>query len=445
MVRNKELRQLALACAVIAALSAVGGFALHPAAGFLSLVSSAALGGVFLGFTRARYRRIAQLAEEVDRVLHNADTLSIQDAEEGELSILHSELTKMTLRLREQNAALRREKRHLADALADIAHQLRTPLTAANLTLSLLKTTKEPQERRTLLRETQVLFRQMDWLLNTLLKQSRLDADMVVFQRAPVAVDDLVRAALRPFLLSFELHSITLETDLSPGATWMGDRHWLTEALQNLLKNALDHVSLTIAKGEFTAIIGSSGSGKSTLLHIIAGVDIPTSGTVFLNGQDVYAQNRQQLAIFRRRQVGMIYQFHNLIPTLNVVENITLPILMDHRKVNQERLEELLTLLGLQDRRGHLPNQLSGGQQQRVAIGRALMNSPAVMLADEPTGSLDSQNSQEILRLLKESHRKYHQTLLLVTHDASIALQADRILTIADGRVVRDERRVVRP
>ena len=207
---------------------------------------------------------------------------------------------------------------------------------------------------------------------------------------------------------------------------------------------ALDHVSLTIAKGEFTAIIGSSGSGKSTLLHIIAGVDIPTSGTVFLNGQDVYAQNRQQLAIFRRRQVGMIYQFHNLIPTLNVVENITLPILMDHRKVNQERLEELLTLLGLQDRRGHLPNQLSGGQQQRVAIGRALMNSPAVMLADEAT--IKQRISIPLLRtLLKESHRKYHQTLLLVTHDASIALQADRILTIADGRVVRDERRVVRP
>lgn len=209
---------------------------------------------------------------------------------------------------------------------------------------------------------------------------------------------------------------------------------------------ALDHVSLTIAKGEFTAIIGSSGSGKSTLLHIIAGVDIPTSGTVFLNGQDVYAQNRQQLAIFRRRQVGMIYQFHNLIPTLNVVENITLPILMDHRKVNQERLEELLTLLGLQDRRGHLPNQLSG---RAAAAGG---HRPG---ADEfsrchagrmsPPGSLDSQNSQEILRLLKESHRKYHQTLLLVTHDASIALQADRILTIADGRVVRDERRVVRP
>ena len=206
---------------------------------------------------------------------------------------------------------------------------------------------------------------------------------------------------------------------------------------------ALDHVSLTIAKGEFTAIIGSSGSGKSTLLHIIAGVDIPTSGTVFLNGQDVYAQNRQQLAIFRRRQVGMIYQFHNLIPTLNVVENITLPILMDRRRVNGERLEDLLRLLGLQDRRSHLPNQLSGGQQQRVAIGRALMNAPAVMLADEPTGSLDSRNGHEIVKLLKESNRKYGQTLLLVTHDENIALQADRIIGISDGRVVRDER--VRP
>lgn len=205
---------------------------------------------------------------------------------------------------------------------------------------------------------------------------------------------------------------------------------------------ALDRVSLTIHKGEFTAIIGSSGSGKSTLLHIIGGVDIPTSGKVFLEGQDVYAQSPEKLAIFRRRQVGLIYQFHNLIPTLNVVENITLPILMDRRRVNQERLEDLLNLLGLQNRRTHLPNQLSGGQQQRVAIGRALMNAPAVMLADEPTGSLDSRNSHEIIRLLKESQRHYRQTLLLVTHDENIALQADRIITIADGKVVRDERQV---
>ena len=206
---------------------------------------------------------------------------------------------------------------------------------------------------------------------------------------------------------------------------------------------ALDHVTLSVNKGEFTAIIGSSGSGKSTLLHIIGGVDIPTSGKVYLDGQDVYAQSKEKLAIFRRRQVGMIYQFHNLIPTLNVVENITLPILMDRRRVNRERLEDLLQLLGLQDRRTHLPNQLSGGQQQRVAIGRALMNAPAVMLADEPTGSLDSRNSHEILRLLKESQRRYRQTLLLVTRDENIALQADRILTVSDGRVVRDERQVL--
>lgn len=203
---------------------------------------------------------------------------------------------------------------------------------------------------------------------------------------------------------------------------------------------ALDHVSLTIERGEFTAIIGSSGSGKSTLLHAIAGVDIPTSGKVYLDGQDVYAQSNEKLAIFRRRQVGLIYQFHNLIPTLNVVENITLPILMDQRRVNQARLNDLLELLGLQERKTHLPNQLSGGQQQRVAIGRALMNAPAVMLADEPTGSLDSRNSQEIVRLLKESHTKYNQTLIIVTHDEAIALQADRIIGISDGKVVRDER-----
>ena len=207
---------------------------------------------------------------------------------------------------------------------------------------------------------------------------------------------------------------------------------------------ALDHVSLTIEKGEFTAIIGSSGSGKSTLLHAIAGVDTPTSGKIYLDGQDVYAGSNEKLAIFRRRQVGLIYQFNNLIPTLNVVENITLPILMDKRRVNKKRLNDLLDLLGLQERKSHLPNQLSGGQQQRVAIGRALMNAQAVMLADEPTGALDSRNGHEIIKLLKESNRKYGQTLLLVTHDENIALQAERIITIADGKVVRDERQVGR-
>ena len=202
---------------------------------------------------------------------------------------------------------------------------------------------------------------------------------------------------------------------------------------------ALDDVSFSIEKGQFVAIIGPSGSGKSTLLHILGGVDWPTSGKVFLEGQDVFAQNEDQLAIFRRRQVGLIYQFYNLIPVLDVTENITLPVLMDGRKVNQERLEDLLTTLALKGREKHLPNQLSGGQQQRVSIGRALMNSPAVVLADEPTGNLDSKNSQEIVDLLKLSNKQYSQTLIVITHDESIALQADRIITIEDGKITRDE------
>ena len=203
---------------------------------------------------------------------------------------------------------------------------------------------------------------------------------------------------------------------------------------------AVDDISFTVEKGEFLAIIGPSGSGKSTLLHILGGVDRPTSGKVCVDGQDVYAQNEDQLAIFRRRQVGLIYQFYNLIPVLNVVENMTLPVLMDGRQVNQERLEELLDVLGLRGREKHLPNQLSGGQQQRVSIGRALMNAPAVVLADEPTGNLDSKNSQEIVELLKMSNKKYGQTLVIITHDENIALQAHRVIAIEDGRITRDER-----
>ena len=198
-------------------------------------------------------------------------------------------------------------------------------------------------------------------------------------------------------------------------------------------------MSFSVKKGEFVAIIGPSGSGKSTLLHILGGVDRPSGGKVFMNGQDVYQQNEEQLAIFRRRQVGLIYQFYNLIPILNVTENMTLPIQMDGRKVNQEYLGELLDILGLRGREKNLPNQLSGGQQQRVSIGRALMTSPAVVLADEPTGNLDSKNSQEIVELLKTSNKKYNQTLIVITHDEQIALQADRIIAIEDGKIVRDE------
>lgn len=204
---------------------------------------------------------------------------------------------------------------------------------------------------------------------------------------------------------------------------------------------ALNDVSFTVEAGEFIAIIGSSGSGKSTLMHLMGGVDRPTSGTVKLQGQDIFARNDEQLAVFRRREVGLIYQFYNLIPVLDVVENMTLPVLMDGRSVNEQRLSALVRALGLSGREHCLPNQLSGGQQQRVAIGRALMNAPSVVLADEPTGNLDSKNSAEIMSLLRASNKKFKQTLIVITHDEDVALMADRVIAIEDGRIVRDERR----
>ena len=203
--------------------------------------------------------------------------------------------------------------------------------------------------------------------------------------------------------------------------------------------NALTDISFSVQKGEFVAIIGASGSGKSTLLHILGGIDHPTSGEVYVDGQSVYERTEDQLAVFRRRQVGLIYQFYNLIPVLNVEENITLPVKLDGRKINKKRLAGLLQALGLAKRRKHLPSQLSGGQQQRVSIGRALMNAPAILLADEPTGNLDTQNTQEIMQLLKASNKTYKQTIILITHDREIALQADRILEIQDGELIMDE------
>ena len=201
---------------------------------------------------------------------------------------------------------------------------------------------------------------------------------------------------------------------------------------------ALNDVSFTVNKGEFIAIVGASGSGKSTLLHLIGGVDKPTSGKVYIDGQDIYKFNDDELAIFRRRQVGLIYQFYNLIPILNVEENITLPLDLDNREVNKRKLDELIRLLGLSDRRTHLPNELSGGQQQRTSIGRAMITSPAIILADEPTGNLDSKSSDEIVELLKKSNRDYKQTIIMITHNMDIAKEADRIIKIEDGKVVKE-------
>ncbi|MED5100445.1 peptide ABC transporter ATP-binding protein [Niallia circulans] len=206
---------------------------------------------------------------------------------------------------------------------------------------------------------------------------------------------------------------------------------------------ALDNVSFSVNKGEFVAIIGPSGSGKSTLLHMLGGVDRPTSGKVFVDNTDIYQLNETQLAIFRRRQIGLIYQFYNLIPILSVEENITLPLLLDNHKVDIEQFNRIVSILGLQQRLDHLPNQLSGGQQQRVSIGRALISNPAIMLADEPTGNLDSKNSEEIMELLKMFNKTYNQTLIVITHDERIALQADRVISVEDGKIAKNE--VIRP
>ena len=208
----------------------------------------------------------------------------------------------------------------------------------------------------------------------------------------------------------------------------------------NTLVKALDDVSFSVEKGEFVAVVGASGSGKSTLLHLLGGVDKPTSGKIIIDGEDIYNLNETNLAIFRRRQVGLIYQFYNLIPILNVKENMTLPILLDDKKPDETYLKELIETLGLSNRVNHLPNELSGGQQQRVSIGRALMNRPALLLADEPTGNLDSKASKDIIELLKLSNKKYKQTIIMITHDHELALNADRIITIDDGKIVSDER-----
>ncbi len=201
---------------------------------------------------------------------------------------------------------------------------------------------------------------------------------------------------------------------------------------------ALDNVSFSVEKGEFVAIVGASGSGKSTLLHLIGGVDRPTSGKVYIDGKDIYSLDDDNLAIFRRRQVGLVYQFYNLIPILNVEENITLPLLLDNRKPNQKYLNELIKLLGLENRRNHLPNELSGGQQQRTSIGRALITNPTIILADEPTGNLDTKSSEEIIDLLIKSNKEYKQTIIMITHNMELAKYADRIIKIEDGKIVKE-------
>lgn len=278
MIRNKELRQFGFSFLLIAAVTVILGFVIGAAAGVLALVSAAAFGMVFFVFTKARYRRIADISDQVDLVLHNADHLYISEAEEGELSILQSEITKMTLRIREQNDALKKEKEHLSDSLADIAHQLRTPLTSANLILTLLEKNPDEDERKALLRETEELFAQMEWLINSLLKLSRLDAGIVVFQSKQVEMTTLINTAVRPLLISMELHNIVLTTDVPDGMIIQGDLSWLSEAIRNILKNCIQSVGDNgrieiicednLLFGEITIHDSGSGFEEEDLPHL---------------------------------------------------------------------------------------------------------------------------------------------------------------------------------
>lgn len=326
MFRNREVRQFAVVFAIITAAASVGGFLIGPAAGALMLVTAAAFGAAFAGFTFARYRSIAQISEQIDLVLHNADRLYISEAQEGELSILQSEIAKMTLRIREQNDALRKEKEHLSDSLADVAHQLRTPLTSVNLILSLIENTSDEYEKKELLRETKGLLAQMDWLLASLLKLSRLDAGIVEFRREPIEIDDLIDAALRPFLISMDLHNITLRRETSKGVVILGDPGWLSEALQNILKNCIesagDHGTIelvcedTLLYTEITIHDSGAGFAKEDLLCLFdrfyRGKNTQTAGygiglalcrtIITRQGGTVTAENHQSGgAVFRIR------------------------------------------------------------------------------------------------------------------------------------------------
>lgn len=278
MFRNKEIRQFAVLLAIITAISTTVGFAIHLEAGILSFGSSVAFGAAFFMFTKARYKSIARISDQIDLVLHNADHLYINESDEGELSILQSEVTKMTLRIREQNEALKKEKVHLADSLADIAHQLRTPLTSANLILSLLKNNPEEKERKALLQETQDLFIQMEWLIRSLLKLSRLDAGIVIFQTEQLDINDLINAAIRPFLIAMELHSIQVQIDVPNGIKIVGDAGWLSEAIQNILKNCMESTGDggkieiacedTVLFTEITLHDSGTGFAKEDLPHL---------------------------------------------------------------------------------------------------------------------------------------------------------------------------------
>lgn len=396
-------------------LIAAGFFALsciHSTAAFIFIAISLIIFLLFVFITYKRIKEVHEMSDYISHISNGEYDLDIKDNKEGELSILKNNLYKIIVTLRSQQELLCKDKNYLADSLADISHQLKTPITSITMMTDLLKNETDEEKRREFTEVINSQLSRVNWLIVTLLKLSKIDAGVIEFENTNEST----------FMEILKVQNLTK-----------------TYGKGDVMVKALDDVSFSVPKGQFVAIVGPSGSGKSTLLHILGGVDTATSGHVFIEGTDISKLDENALAIFRRRQIGLIYQFYNLIPILNVEENITLPILLDGQSVNKKKLDLLVDSLGLKGRVKHLPSQLSGGQQQRVSIGRALMNNPALVLADEPTGNLDSKNSAEIVDLLRTINRENNQTVIIITHDDRIAMSADRIIAIEDGKIVKDE------
>ena len=459
------------------ALALTQGIAWHTTHAFsfglllVFLLLGGCLWGIFFCYFQRQSALLEQAVQQIQSCLDGNPDARLDCDREGELYRLFHSVNALAAVLNAHADNEQREKRFLKNTIADISHQLKTPLAALNIYNGLLQDEEvSPSEVKEFADLSEQELDRIETLVQNLLKITRLDAGSVVLEKKNENVAEMVQDIARQYNYRAEQEQKKLVLSGSEVVTLWCDRDWMQEAVDNLVKNALDHtksgdtiqvewnalpsmvqikvrdngsgetavhalkdVSFSVPKGEYVAVVGESGSGKSTLLNLIGGLDTPTSGKVLIDGKDVFAMKDRELTIFRRRNIGFIFQAFNLIPELTVEQNILFPVLLDYQKPDRAYLEELLTVLNLKDRRKHLPSQLSGGQQQRVAIGRALMTRPSLILADEPTGNLDTQNTSEVIALLKETSRKYEQTILMITHNRSIAQTADRVLQVSDG------------
>lgn len=397
------------------------------------LLLGGCLWGVLFRYFQRQSALLEQAVQQIQSCLDGNPDARLDCDREGEFYRLFHSVNALAAVLSAHADNEQREKRFLKNTIADISHQLKTPLAALNIYNGLLQDeVVSPSEVKEFADLSEQELDRIETLVQNLLKITRLDAGSVVLEKKNENVAEMVLS----FSAQTEIIRLNRRNLQSEGYTMelLEVNHLCkTYGSGETAVHALKDVSFSVPKGEYVAVVGESGSGKSTLLNLIGGLDTPTSGKVLIDGKDVFAMKDRELTIFRRRNIGFIFQAFNLIPELTVEQNILFPVLLDYQKPDRAYLEELLTVLNLKDRRKHLPSQLSGGQQQRVAIGRALMTRPSLILADEPTGNLDTQNTSEVIALLKETSRKYEQTILMITHNRSIAQTADRVLQVSDG------------